>query len=390
MLNVRMIKEADFEAVAELTARVFSPDDVESYRDLTLFAMRSCPFMKPEHCYIGEIDDRIVAKWQGLDFDLRLGATSLRAVGLQALAADRDDRGKGYPQALVHEVLAKGVHLEFDLFLGFAKKAAFYRRLGGVPFMAEYWWTQKTRRVGRLGDDPFWPMRDDDLPAFLEHYERYSATRPGSMQRSEAYWPWMIRKPDHILMHDDGYLGYRVLPDRVELREVAGDGEAFFDAVLRKLGDVARAEGIDQIAAHIPVDHPLVLLSAGQGASIEIEYPVQAGGFAMIANFERFPRKLVPELEARLARSTCRDSRVQLDVHCGGASNRLELGPPTGAPRAIELPLSPGGLLQLAFGYRPARAILWQEGLRLDEGDAPLLDALFPAAHPFMWHTDRF
>ena len=396
MITVRTVHESEIEEVAELSARVFGrPEEFDQLRGLSILALTSCPFMKPEHCWVASSKGRIVAKWQGLDFRLRIGAATVRAVGLQGVVAHPDVRGRGFAEAIAREFFASGGHREFDLLLGFAKRGAFFERLGGVPVMPEFWWTVPTRRVGRLDPDPFTPMQEEDLPALLDFYDRFSGSRPGSMVRTKEYWPWMIRKPDHILMHPDGYFGYRVLQgpledDRVELREIAGQGEAFHDAVIRKLGDVAREHGIETIGAHIPSDHPLVESSIARGSEIRVEYPAHSGGFAMIANFERLMQKLRPELALRLERSPWRDAHVQLDLRCGDAGSALTLGREEGDARKVALALAPPSFIQLVFGYRSVRSVLWDESIELDGTDVALLDALFPAGNPFMWHTDRF
>lgn len=396
MTQVRSIDPDDIPAVAELTARVFGDEaSFEGYRAITLAALRDCPFMKPEHCWVAEDNGRIVAKWQGLDLRTRIGRAELRTAGIQAVVSDPADRGKGYPQLIVRELLQRGVQLDFDLFLGFAQRGAFYHRLGAVASMPEYWWRVIASRVPKLTRDPFTPFQDSDVPSLLRHYDAHSASRPGSMVRSESYWPWMVRKPEHILMHPDGYCGYRVLhegkdSDRVELREIAGHGEAFHAAALSKLAAIARDKGIKHVAGHVPPDHPIVRMSVLFGAKVDIDYPTRSGAFAMLANFETFAHKLAPELDARWSRSELGSSRLLLELQCGGVTTQLALGPASGPERNAQLALSPTGFLHLSFGYRDPRAVVHQEPLTPQPPDAAVLDVLFPLAYAHMWHTDRF
>jgi predicted N-acetyltransferase YhbS len=388
MTAVRTIELEDVEAVADLTARVFgkSGDYAEIY-EVTKAAYGRCPFMKPEHGWVVEVDGRIVVKWQLLDLSLRVGSAEISVGGAQALAAEPDENGKGYPGLLVREGLPQAVAAGFDVLLGFAQRGAFYRRLGAVPVMAEYELSLDPRKIPRLHDDPFEELREENVDAIVDQYNHSNARRTGTVVRTTEYWHWMVRRAPMVFTGPQGYFGARLNPASLELREVAGDSHVFCDLVLRKLGEMARAAGRRRIQAGLPLDHPLVEVAQRYACEMQVRYPDRSGCLALMVNAESFLRTIRPELEQRLVGSRFGDTRVEFRA---GSNHALRLNP-GGAHRAtLDLDLSPGSLLQLAFGYRPVGVILAQEGIRLDQFSRQLLEALFPQGHPFMWLTDRF
>jgi GNAT superfamily N-acetyltransferase len=389
MTMVRTIDLGDVEVVADLTARVFgkSGDYAEIY-EMMKAAYVGCPYIKPEHCWVVDVDGRIVVKWQLLDLTLRVGSAEISVGGAQALVAEPDENGKGYPRLLVREGLPQAIAAGFDVLLGFAQRGAFYRRLGAAPVMAEYELGLDPRKIPRLSDDPFEALHEEDVDAIVDQYNRSNARRTGTVVRTTEYWHWMVRRAPVVLTCSQGYFGARFNSDSLELREVAGEEtHAFCDLVLRKLGEMARARGYSRIQACLPPDHPLAEVAQRYAAEMQVRYPDRSGCLALVINPESFLKKLRPELERRLSGSRFGDVRV--DLRPGSAPPlRLNSG---GAHRAsLDLDLSLRSLLQLAFGYRSAGVILAQEGIRLDGSNRQLLEVLFPQGHPFMWLTDRF
>jgi len=388
MTAVRTIDLEDVEAVADLTARIFgkSGDYAEIY-EMTKAAYGGCPYMKPEHCWVVDVDGRIAVKWQLLDLTLRVGSAEISVGGAQALVAEPDENGKGYPRLLVREGLPQAVAAGFDVILGFAQRGAFYRRLGAVPVMAEYELSLDPQKIPRLQDDPFEELREQNVDAIVDQYNRSNARRTGTVVRTVEYWHWMVRRAPVVLTGPQGYFGARFNRASLELREVAGDTHAFCELVLRKLGEMARAAGYSRIQACLPPDHPLAEVAQRFACEMQVRHPDRSGCLALVINAGSFSRKLRPELERRLSRSRFGDARVDLRT---GGEHLLRLNP-GGADRArLDLDLSLPSLLQLAFGYRPVGVVLAQEGIRLDGFSRQLLEVLFPQGHPFMWLTDRF
>ena len=67
VIRVRTITDDDIEGVADLTARVFGKDDAAQMLEELKAALRFCPFMRTDLCWIAEEDGNVLAKWQFLD-----------------------------------------------------------------------------------------------------------------------------------------------------------------------------------------------------------------------------------------------------------------------------------------------------------------------------------
>jgi len=403
----------DIDAVADLTARVIGGgEEYDEIFALTRAANESCPFMPVDLCWVVEEDGRIVAKWQGLDMTIRAGRIPIKMIGAQALVAEKAANGKGYPKLLLLTAYPQVVACGYTAILGFAQRGALYRRLGAAPVMAEYEMRLDARRIPPLADDPFRPLEDADVPRMIGFYEESNATRSGTLVRTPALWPWMVRRAPDTLLCDSGYLGMRVNEDSLEIREVGGTQIGFYDLALRKAAAVARDNGHRRIIAPMALDHPAAEMAIHYGAEFDVSYPKKSGGMAAVLDVPGFLDSIAPELEERVCRSPFGDTRVELTLHGLGRTGHLTLNPGGEKDHKIDFDLSVGALLQLAFGYRSARSVLLQgwspgaieasaqgsaeqrpeggDGLALDEASWELLDVMFPQSHPFMWHTDRF
>ena len=401
MTIVRTLTRADVDAAADLTARVFAGEgEYQAMFDVTRAAYLHCPFMPPELCWAALVGDRMVAKWQILDFQLRIGSTPIRMGGIQGVVAEPDENHKGYPRLVAERGLPEVMTRGFDLLLGFAQRGAFYMRLGAVPVTAEYYFEMDARALPRLSADPFRLAGDGDVPAVIDHYNASNQGRSGSLVRTPEHWPWMVRKPPEVWLAREGYIGIRWGPDYLEVRELGGRGAAFHEAAVRKLGELARAAGHRRIFGAVPCDHPLVETAVAYGAETRATYTRKSGCLALALDPTGLVEKLRGELAQRLQASRYREHRVDLCVRCEGREARLTFNPESRNVEKLEFSFGRGALLQLVFGYRPARALLADEeqrqlngGSGSDPADAPgaeLLDVLFPHGHPFMWQPDRF
>ena len=347
-------------------------------------------------CWIAEEEGQVLAKWQILDFVIRVAGVDIRAGGVQAVVAEPSQRGRGPALGIVPATYAEVVADGFDIVFGFAQRGAFYERLGGAVVMANYTLRVERRRIPRLRTDPFStlvPHTESDVERVFDYYGRSNAERTGSMVRTVKHWGWMPRRPTNILIAPDGYVGYRMQPDAVEIREIAGDTVEFYDTALRRLGAIAEAAGVDEVRGPVPIDHPFAEVCASYGSNVKVEYPAHSGGMAMIVNVESFVRKLAPAFERRLAESRFRDTHVQFSLRCDDAELMVDLNPSGPNERKLELALSRSALLRLAFGYLSVETVLATESIAsrsLGDDGLRVLEVLFPKGHPFMWEPDRF
>ena len=390
MSFVRHITDDDIPAVADLTARAFGQDEVEQMRQDLLFAYKLCPFIRKDLGWVSEEAGRILAKWQVLDFKVRVAGTELRMGGVQGVVAEPDQRGRGPALQIVPVGLKDCLDDGMEFVLGFAQRAAFYHRIGAVHVMAEPELHVETKRIPRLRDDPFETMDDAGLDLMLDHYHASNVDRSGSMVRVEGQWNWMPRRAPETLICADGYVGYRTSSDAIEIREIGGRTAAFYDAAIRRLGVVAREAGVAEVRGPVPVDHPLTNVCHRYGVETQVRHPRGAGSVGILLNSQSMLTKMKPVLERRLSESSHADCAVDFRVACTKQEFALELNPKGKQRRTVELEISPGGMLQLAFGYKSAITTAHEEQIPLDDPTSLLLDVLFPKGNPFMWEPDRY
>jgi len=396
MAIVRTLRADETDAVADLTARVFSgPGEYDDMFALMRSAYESCPFIPPELCWVAEVGGRIVAKWQLLDFQMRIAGKSIRMGGIQAVAAEPDENHKGYAKEVALAALPQIRELDFDLVIGFAQRGAFYRRLGAVVVAADYHVELDSSGVPPLRDDPFRAWNEaDDLDAIIAMYNQANAHTTGPLIRDAELWPWLVRRPTDIYLCDAGYFGVKLFPDRLEIREVAGQGPDFHDAAVRKIAAIAREAGIRQIGGGVAPDHPFVAMARPYGLEIHSTYTRKSGCMGLALAPVRLIGRLRETLDARLASSRFSDIQLDLGLHAQGQSDRFVLNPGGQSGRKLDLHLPDGALLQLAMGHLSVASLLVAHpnacGEPATKEVIDLLDTVFPAGHPFMWHTDRY
>lgn len=393
--TVRTLTEDDIEAVADLTARVFAdPDERPGVYALTRAAYQSCPYMPLSLCFGAFLGDRLAAKWQVLDFRAHVAGTVQKMAGIQAVVADPELNFRGYPELVAHNGVPTAVAQGFTFALGFAQRGGLYTRVGAVPVEADYELHLDARTIPPLpeAEDPFGPFDEErDLDALLGFYNDENRERSGTLVRTRALWPWILRKPPEIWMSPDGYLGVRVNEASLEVREVAGRDDAFYDRALRKLAAHARTLGMRHLMGHIPPDHPFAEMARRYGAEIRIEVPKRSGCVSLLMDPQGLLDRLAPALAGRLERAGLDTGSLELVFEAPGGPFTLRLCEgATGAGRGLRLAVPAGAILQLCFGFRSVRSIAQEHDLALDPADRRLLEAVFPASHPFTFHTDRY
>jgi len=393
---VRTLRPDETDAAADLTARVFGkPEEQAEMAALLRAAYGSCPFIRPEMCWVAEAGGRIVVKWQLLDFEMWIAGTPIRMGGVQALAAEPDENHKGYAKEVALVALAQLREMDIDLVLGFAQRGAFYRKLGAVVLGAEHEVEFDARGIPTLAEDPFREWNEaEDLPTVIALYNQSNAHSTGPLVRDEALWPWLVRRPRTIYLCDAGYLGVTLMPDRLEIREVCGQGAAFHDAAVRKIAGLARDAGVRRIWGNIAPDHPFTAAAAAYGVHVQSTYSHRSGCMGLALAPLRLVRRLGEALDARLAGSRYHDVHLDLGIEVESDRTRLGLNAGGRDGRKLDLRLPGNTLLQLAMGHVSAeQALLANPGACPEAGEGDnlaLLGTVFPPGHPFMWRSDRY
>ena len=396
MATVRLMTPDDIDAVSDLTARVFGdPEDYETTAGILKSAYRECPFMPPDLCWVGEDAGRIVVKWQILDLEMLVAGVPIRMGGIQAVAAEPDANHKGYAKKVALAALPQIKDRGFDFVLGFAKRGAFYRRLGAVVVAAEHEIEIEVAGIPRLRDDIFRPwVEQQDLDTVIQMYNQFQSTATGPLVRSTELWPWLLRRTHTIFICPEGYIGIIESPGEIEVREVIGQGQAFHEAALRKLGEIARERGLRRIRAVLPPDHPLVHCMMAYGFKMQTDYSRKAGCIGLALAPVRLIERLQEVLDSRLAHSAHSDTSVELSLQGPEERARMRLNESGQSLKKISLTMSSGALLQLALGHLSIATILEQDSsASLEPADTETLEiisTIFPLGHPFMPHADRY
>lgn len=393
---VRKLRSDETDAVADLTARVFGkPQEYAGMFQMMQDAYANCPFIPTDLCWVAEAGGRIVAKWQILDFEMRIAGTPVRMGGVQAVAAEPDENHKGYAKEVALAALPEIRELGFDLVLGFAQRGAFYRRLGAAVVAADYEIELDPLGVPPLRNDPFREWDEgSDLPAIIHAYNQSNAGSTGPLIRNEALWPWLVRRPTSIYICDDGYIGITQWGDGLIIREVAGQGPDFHEVALRKIASLAREANLKRVYGAVAPDHPLIQMAVPYGIRVSSIYTRKSGCIGLALAPVRLIGRLVDTLSARLEASRFHDIQLDLGLHTPGETKRLVLNPGGRQERRVDLNLPETALLQLAMGHVSVASLLVAHPKAFPDPLGPeplgLLDAAFPVGHPFMWHTDRY
>ncbi len=393
-IHVRRLGEDDVPAAAAMTAGIFASteDERAGMTKLLDAAYRTCPYMPPSLCWGAFDGDRLAAKWQILDFSVRVAGNVLRVAGIQGVVASPDENFKGYPALIARQAIGDVVAEGFTMVMGFAQRGGLYVKLGGVPIAPEYRIDLDARAVPPLpaADDPFRLLESEDDVAFvLDVYNETNAGRSGTFVRTPEYWPWMVRKPDTHWITDDGYIGVIETENELELKEVGARDPAFYDLAARKLSALARAAGHARIWGRIPPDHPFCDVARRYGIELRTRVPKRSGCMGMVLDPASFVAAVRPGLDARSKELAL--PPLALAFGGSGFDETLALdGVGSGARRDVQLAVPASVLLQWCFGFRSVTSALVEHAAPAVPADLELLDALFPTGTPFTWGSDRY
>ncbi|MFL2936806.1 MAG: GNAT family N-acetyltransferase [Myxococcota bacterium] len=399
MLTVRTLRPDEADAAADLTARIFAdPEEREAMRRLLLAAYADCPFMRPENCLVGEIDGKLVTKWQLLNFDIRMAGTVVPMCGVQGVAAEPDENHKGYARKVAEGNLPRLADLGFDFALGFAQRGAMYLRMGAVPVMADYTVTLDAYKIAKLESDPFRefdPLRD--VPSLIDHYNQRQC--PGDWPPGSKRSPLALAGPKAA---HRPYLSGRIHRCALRRRVHRDPGKSSVrdpTSMKRLSGSwplLARERGVRRI--HGPLPPGSSFLYSGHSLRRRVRGQLHTKiGMPRPSPWPplRLIDRLSGALEERLQDSRHHDIQATLTLECNGETQALDLNQSGRQTQPLALSFSAGGWLQLAFGYRSIESLMqeeWSAAQRAEwnQQDRDLAATLFPLGRPFMGHPDRY
>jgi len=421
MIKLRTISGIeDIERVSHLSALVFRENNYETGYQWFKNLLLECPYFNEELCLVAEVDGEIVSKVQIIEYTMQVGKSTVRMAGLASVLTDPPFRKKGYASTLLKRTVQFMEESNFDISVLFGI-GDFYERFGYVPVMADSEVKIAVSDINNHKVNGFKEMEEKDIDKILEYYHQSNKARTGTILRSKDRWKWMHRKPPFFFVNEDGYFGIDFYEKNLELLEIAGKDEDFYDKAIFKLASIASEKGAETIRAFVPLEHPFVWRATQYGAIPTIFYQRTGKCMARIINIHSLFKKIRPELDERIKKSVFNKTSFGLSI--SSDIGEVDMALNEGYPEKIELVLylPQTALTQLITGYKPARTILFENenslqkkcianrrfaasetafrATRLNKFLSPIqnghkymeiLDVLFPHGYSFIWRADRF
>ena len=218
-------------------------------------------------------------------------------------------------------------------------------------------------------------------------------------------WRWFeisadFQKPGNAVVVLDGqgriagYAAYRPSDDRFTVHEIGVRDPSASSSLAIALGRRARRAGADKAIFHLPFGHPFATFCVRFGCQWRTTYPRNGGGMGRVIPSPLMER-LAPELSRRLEVAGNEwTGALELETDIGAATlivgRKSLLVSQTPRPSAAKVHIPQMALAQLVMGYRSAVDIESDPNARIPRRVLPVVDALFPKDHPYMWWSDRF
>lgn len=378
----------DIERVSHLSALTFHNNYEESYqwyKDRFLH----CPYIRKDFCWVAEVDEEIVSRVQIIDYKMHIGSSIVRMGGLAAVLTEPSHRGNGYAKMALERSIEFMDESGFDVSVLFGI-GDFYEKVGYIPAIPDYEVSIDVSDIKCEGVDGFKEMKEEDLDKVLEFYHSSNENRTGAILRPKDAWKWMHRKPPLFLIRKDGYIGVDFDDEAVELYDIAGVNNQFYNKAVLKLGSMARERDLEEIKAFLPPDHPFASMAIKYGSKVEVFYSRTGNCMARIIDICSLFDKIRPELENRVKKSEFSEIAVDLTIQSDVGDIKMTLNKTCSKNIALSLDLPHTAITQLVMGYRPAQMILSENDIFLDEIPLKMFETLFSWGYPFIWRSDHF
>ncbi len=328
---------------------------------------------------------------------MRIGDVPVRMGGIGGVYTDRRHRSQGHARRVLEDSVAfmrqEGYHLA--ALFGIPN---FYPKFGFTTALVQ---SEATIATRDLEDAPACfavrEARPEDAGGIAVLYETMTAARSGAVVRDPATWPgfvigsdWSEQVSAFVALDGDeviAYAAYNSEPWRYAITEAGYRDRRAFSTLLAEAGRRALALRIERVTFRLPPDDALLVYGRRYGIEVKTTYPRHWLGMARIINQTELLGLLEPLFARRLADARGEPWAGTLVLRTDLGTDRVRLG--AGGPElAIELPQTL--LTQLLLGYRSVADAFFETEARADEAALPVLDALLPAGHPYIWDADRF
>lgn len=316
------------------------------------------PFYEPSDRLLAHLQNRVVGHVRLVHRELRFGATDLAITGLADLMILPEHRGQGCGAQLLAAAEQESIAADAVLGLTRTNAPAFFLRRGWCVWSRHSYSTAGAREIlARLLEASASPQdakpheavtvrwwRHIETPGLMRLYQEHTRRSFGALQRSEAYWEWLLARrafdriyvavqgPDR-LEFDDGasaIVGYAVMKQGRILELIASpDAPGTAEKLLARIC----ADSIEQDGHYIrleaPVGDPLHHVMARAGGELGYHEAVH-GEVCLIKllNLSRLLEKLAEQIQER-AREAHLLLPVELTLNVEGQRYALEVRPRT-------------------------------------------------------------
>ena len=289
--------ESDREVRAgyDLAARVFGPNYVESkaHKD-RLLALE--PPIDVRDVVVGCDGGEVVAIVRIVNRAIRLGASTLKAGGITAVAVDPGRRGQGIGRAVMEAAIARSRQRGDTLSIAFARRAVdgFYWRLGYVGVGCH---PRITVRVGAVPQSGSVSIEDGLSAAAVQMCRGFYAASYGelplSFVRDDTAWALIAQRLSWppaarlVMVKDSGNpAGYYIVSEGIVI-EAAGDPAPLKAALLQY-----EATPGGELVLNLLPEHPVARLFRGQNHTTSVRYAWDGGHVVRVLDAQAFAQGL--------------------------------------------------------------------------------------------------
>lgn len=351
------------------------------------------------------LDSEPVSHLWVIDYDMRIGSSSVRMGGIAGVWTEEKHRLKGYASRVLNysNEFMKEEGYDVSLLFGIPN---FYHRFGYATVLPWYTARLETKHLSSLPQglkvESFKPRFKE---ALLHLYNVNNATRTGTLVRSPDKWEtfthgsgWDSKAIAYVLVEHEEVVAYIVGDEKGDpfIIEVGYKEPSIelFSSLLAQIKLYTEERNSTVVTLSLPPDDPFMEFCQRYDLKLTIEYPLNRDGMGRIINIKKLFSKIQQTLETRLLcnhiegklaiRTEIGDVFLDIDKESLVISSASE-------KFTWELTIPQHKLMQLIMGYRSVGDVLLDSDVYLNNPQAvPLLVRLFPKGFPHLSLPDRF
>lgn len=355
------------------------------------------------------VDGKKVSWLRVQDYTMRIGSARVRMGGIADVGTDSNERMKGYSRRLMEDSVTYMTDQNFDVTMLFGIRN-YYHKFGYAVCVPSVRHTMSTRDAEAAGNsEGAFRIRDyaeDDLESLLDLYDDSNSRRTCTLIRPREYYKGIRkgsnwgRRATTIVVENTagqfaGYAAYDQSEDDVTVTEVEAWDPAAFPTLLHQFAKMAIDRRCGELTFLLPQDHLFAEYLRRSECRTTMEHPKCGGGMMRILNQDSLFQKLQGELGRRVSASEARNTNLRLGLRTDLGDTLLDIQDGQveaipGETSDVRLELPQSKLMQLVLGYRSARSLMSESDVNTRGDVLPIIEALFPVDHPYVWKADYF